>query len=126
MQATNLYRIERPWIGRVIGSLLQFKLIFYTISVEVVHFQWVAILKTALLDLAIHPLVIHDEQISPGAVGLRGNEQISAPVSPSLLTRRRITSTAFRYLQSRRDTRISRWQVSPYFEQVAATWYRQV
>ena len=31
----------------------------------------------ALLDLAVHPLVIHDEQISPGTVGLRANEQIA-------------------------------------------------
>ncbi len=31
----------------------------------------------ALLDLAVYPLVIHDEQISPGTVGLRANEQIA-------------------------------------------------
>jgi hypothetical protein len=30
-----------------------------------------------LLNLAVHPLVIHDEQISPGTVGLRANEQIA-------------------------------------------------
>src|SRR5664280_2038443 len=64
----------------------------------------------ALLDLAVDPLVIHDEQISSGTVGLRANEQVGAPVSPSWIIRRRITSTVFSYIQIRRDTRISRWQ----------------
>ena len=39
--------------------------------------------QDALLDLAVHPLVIHDEQISSGTVGLRANEQVGAPVSLS-------------------------------------------
>jgi hypothetical protein len=39
--------------------------------------------QDALLDLAAHPLVIHDEQIGPGTVGLCANEQIGAPVSLS-------------------------------------------
>src|ERR1035438_4242207 len=64
--------------------------------------------QDALLDLAVHPLVIHDEQIGSGTVGLRTNEQVGAPMSPSWVTRRRITSTVFSYLQIRRDTRISR------------------
>ena len=36
-----------------------------------------------LLDLAVQPLVIHDEQIRSRTVGLRTNEQIGAPVSLS-------------------------------------------
>src|SRR5450759_2073616 len=72
--------------------------------------------QDALLDLAVDPLVIHDEQISSGTVGLRANEQIGAPVSLSWITRRRLTSTVFSYLQIRRDTRISRWQASPCLE----------
>ena len=39
--------------------------------------------QDALLDLAVHPVVIDDEEISPGTVGLRANEQIGAPVSLS-------------------------------------------
>src|SRR5271157_4635581 len=39
--------------------------------------------QDALLDLAVHPLVIDDEQISSGTVGLRANKQIGAPVSLS-------------------------------------------
>src|ERR1019366_8869205 len=72
--------------------------------------------QDVLLDLATHPFVIHDEQIGPGTVGLRTNEQVGAPVSLSWITRRRITSTVFSYLQIRRDTRISRWQASPCLE----------
>jgi hypothetical protein len=64
--------------------------------------------QDALLDLAIDPLVIHDEQISSGTVGLRADEQAGAPVSPSWVTRSRIASTALSYLQIRSDTRISR------------------
>jgi hypothetical protein len=51
--------------------------------------------QDALLDLAVDPLVIHDEQISSGTVGLRANEQVGAPVSPSWVTLRRITSNVF-------------------------------
>src|ERR1035441_1622816 len=36
--------------------------------------------QDVLLDLAAHPLVIHDEQIGPGTVGLRANEQVGAPM----------------------------------------------
>ena len=39
--------------------------------------------QDVLLDLAVHPVVIHDEQIGSGTVGLRANEQIGAPVSLS-------------------------------------------
>jgi hypothetical protein len=35
----------------------------------------------ALLDLAIDPIVFHDEQVGAGTVGLRANEQEIAPVS---------------------------------------------
>ena len=42
--------------------------------------------QDALLDLAVHPLVIHDEQIGPGTVGLRANKQIGAPMSLSWST----------------------------------------
>jgi hypothetical protein len=38
--------------------------------------------QNALLDLAVHPDVIDDEQVGSGTVGLRANEQIGAPVSP--------------------------------------------
>src|SRR5450759_5013522 len=62
--------------------------------------------QDALLDLAAHPLVIHDEQIGPGTVGLCANEQIGTPVSLSWITRRHITSIVFNYLRIRRDTRI--------------------
>ena len=72
--------------------------------------------QDVLLDLAVHPLVIHDEQISSGTVGLRANEQVGAPVSLSWMTLRRITSIISSYLQIRRDTRISRWQASPCVE----------
>src|SRR5665647_1709151 len=72
--------------------------------------------QDVLLDLATHPFVIHDEQIGPGTVGLRTNEQVGAPVSLSWITRRRITSHSFSYLQIMRDTRISRWQASPCLE----------
>src|SRR5208337_2522728 len=68
--------------------------------------------QDVLLDLAAHPLVIHDEQIGPGTVSLRTNEQIGAPVSPSWITRRRNTITDCDYFEIRRDTRISRWQAS--------------
>src|SRR5713101_8587728 len=40
-------------------------------------------MQDALLDLAIHPLVVDDEEISAGTVGLRAYEQGGAPVSPS-------------------------------------------
>src|SRR5664279_2829476 len=72
--------------------------------------------QDVLLDLATHPLVIHDEQIGSGTVGLRTNEQVGAPVSPSWITRMRITRTVFNYLQIIRDTRISRWQAAPCLE----------
>jgi hypothetical protein len=40
-------------------------------------------MQDALLDLAIHPLVIHDEQIGSGTIGrLSANEQIDLTVSP--------------------------------------------
>ena len=68
--------------------------------------------QDALLDLAVDPLVIHDEQISSGTVGLRANEQISAPMSLSWITTKRITSNVFSCLRIMRDTRISRWQTS--------------
>ena len=55
--------------------------------------------QDALLDLAVHPLVIHDEQISSGTVGLRANEQIGAPMSLSWPTRLRQTSPLIDYLQ---------------------------
>ena len=37
----------------------------------------------ALFDFAVDPLVIDDEQIGPGSVGLCANKQIGAPVSLS-------------------------------------------
>ncbi len=39
--------------------------------------------QDALLDLAVHPLVNHDEQIGSGTVGLCAYEQNAAPVSLS-------------------------------------------
>jgi hypothetical protein len=39
-------------------------------------------MQDALLDLAIHPLVIHDEQICSGTIGLSANEQIDLTVPP--------------------------------------------
>ena len=39
--------------------------------------------QDALLYLAVYPLVIDDEQISAGTVGLGANEQLGAPMSPS-------------------------------------------
>ncbi len=39
--------------------------------------------QDALLHLTVNPLVIHDEQISAGTVGLRAYEQRVAPVSLS-------------------------------------------
>jgi hypothetical protein len=38
--------------------------------------------QNTLLDLAADPDVIDDEQVGPGTVGLRANEQMGAPVSP--------------------------------------------
>jgi hypothetical protein len=45
-------------------------------------FQAAETVQNALLDLAVHPDVIDDEQVGSGTVGLRANEQIGAPVSP--------------------------------------------
>ena len=42
--------------------------------------------QDALLDLAVHPLVLHDEQIGAGTAGLRANKQIGAPMSLSWST----------------------------------------
>src|ERR1017187_1561287 len=56
--------------------------------------------QDVLLDLATHPVVIHDEQIGPGTVGLRANEQIGAPVSlswPRLGTLQSLFSAICRY-----------------------------
>jgi hypothetical protein len=39
--------------------------------------------QDALLDLTIHPLVVYDEQVGAGTVGLRADEQDIAPVSLS-------------------------------------------
>jgi hypothetical protein len=39
--------------------------------------------QDALLDLAIHPLVVYDEQAGAGTVGLRADEQGIVPVSLS-------------------------------------------
>ena len=36
--------------------------------------------QDALLDLAVNPLVIDDEEVSSGTVGLSANEQSGAPV----------------------------------------------
>src|SRR5271157_5587377 len=72
--------------------------------------------QDALLDLAVHPLVIHDEQIGPGTVGLRANEQIGAPMSLSLAHRIAINKYYYRLSASMRDTRISRWKASPLVE----------
>src|ERR1035437_2700193 len=57
--------------------------------------------QDVLLDLAVHPVVIHDEQIGSRTVGLRANEQVGAPVSLSWMTLRRITSIISSYLQIR-------------------------
>src|ERR1035438_3322195 len=42
-----------------------------------------------------------------------------SPFLGSWISRRRITSTVFSYLQIRRDTRISRWQASPCLESIS-------
>src|ERR1022692_3043519 len=63
--------------------------------------------QDVLLDLATHPFVIHDEQIGPGTVGLRTNEQVGAPVSLSWITRRRMTSTALFGINKLRPTRVA-------------------
>jgi transposase len=72
--------------------------------------------QDALLDLTIYPLVIHDEQISPGTVGLCANEQIGAPMSLSLTHGAAINKYYYRISATRRDTRSSRWQASPLME----------
>ena len=38
--------------------------------------------QNTLLDLAVDPHVVDDEQVGSGTVGLRANEQIGAPMSP--------------------------------------------
>ena len=39
--------------------------------------------QDALLDLTLYPLVVNDEQVGAGTVGLRADEQVIAPVSLS-------------------------------------------
>src|ERR1035441_6202698 len=72
--------------------------------------------QDVLLDLAVHPLVIHDEQIGSGTVGLRANEQIGAPVSLSWRNQKSIATIVFSYLWIIRDTRLSEWKASPRVE----------
>ena len=74
--------------------------------------------QDALLDLAVHPQVIHDEQISSGTVGLRANEQIGAPMSLSWPQGTAISRSYYRLLAVKRDTRISRWKASPCVESI--------
>jgi hypothetical protein len=61
-------------------------------------------------------VVIHDEQIGSGTVGLRANKQIGAPVSLSWPKQKSIATIVFNYLWIIRDTRISEWKASPRVE----------
>src|SRR5258708_5768747 len=72
--------------------------------------------QDALLDLAAQPLVIHDEQVSPGTVGLRANEQIGAPVSLSWPHETANNKYYYRLSAITRDTRISRLTAFPCVE----------
>src|ERR1019366_5485726 len=66
----------------------------------------------ALLDLAIHPLVIHDKQIDSGTVGLSANEQSDTPVSLSCPQDTANNKNNLRFSVIMRDTRISSWRSS--------------
>jgi hypothetical protein len=65
--------------------------------------------QDALLNLAAHPLVIHDEQIRSGSVGLRAYKQNGTPVSLSLTQVTANNNNNLRHSAITRDTRISSW-----------------
>src|ERR1039458_3138162 len=69
-------------------------------------------MQDVLLDLAVHPLVIHNKEISPGTVGLRTNEQADTYVSLLSTNIKAYNKAYCRYFRTMCDTRFLRWKLS--------------
>src|ERR1019366_7947138 len=69
-------------------------------------------MQDVLLDLAVHPLVIHNKEISPGTVGLRTNEQADTYVSLLSTNIKAYNKAYCRYFRTMCDTMFLRWKLS--------------
>jgi hypothetical protein len=69
--------------------------------------------QDALLDLAVDALIIDDQEIGSGTVGLSANEQSGAPMSPSWPLIQSHNKDKMHFCANRRDTTFSHWRPSP-------------